>query len=85
MTLLTTVLRAENGLHLRPAAAFVKLAQGFEADIVVSSGSRQANAKSLFKLQLLGLAKGMEVRIEATGKDEDVAVDMLTKFLTALE
>jgi len=81
----TMVLQAENGLHLRPAAAFVKLAQGFEADIVVSSGSMQANAKSLFKLQLLGLAKGMEMRIEAYGKDEDVAVSTLTTFLTALK
>ena len=79
------VLQAENGLHLRPAAEFVKLAQGFESDIVVSSGSMQANAKSLFKLQLLGLAKGMEMRIEASGKDENVAVDTLITFLTALK
>ena len=85
MAVTTMVLQAENGLHLRPAAEFVKLAQGFEADIVVSSGSMQANAKSLFNLQLLGLAKGMEVRIEASGKDADVAVDTLTTFLTALK
>ena len=45
---------AENGLHTRPAAQFVKEAKGFDADITVTSNGKSASAKSLFKLQTLG-------------------------------
>ena len=54
---------AENGLHTRPAAQFVKEAKGFDADITVTSNGKSASAKSLFKLQTLGLVKGTQVTI----------------------
>jgi phosphocarrier protein HPr len=78
------IIEAENGLHTRPAAEFVKLAKSFASNITVKSGGKDANAKSLFKLQLLGLSKGSELRIEAVGTDDKAAVDSLAGFITSL-
>ncbi|MCV5224713.1 HPr family phosphocarrier protein, partial [Escherichia coli] len=36
---------AENGLHPRPAAQFVKEAKAFDADITVTSNGKSASAK----------------------------------------
>ncbi len=49
---------APNGLHTRPAAQFVKEAKGFTSEITVTSNGKSASAKSLFKLQTLGLTQG---------------------------
>lgn len=76
---------APNGLHTRPAAQFVKEAKTFSSDITVSLSGKKASAKSLFKLQTLGLAKGSKVTIEAQGADEQKAVEHLVKLMNDLE
>ncbi|OEU69540.1 MAG: phosphocarrier protein HPr [Desulfovibrio sp. S3730MH75] len=81
----TITIQAEDGLHVRPASEFVKMAKGFESDIKVSVDGKSANAKSLFKLQLLELAKGADVLIEAAGSDEQEAVETLSDFLVSLK
>ena len=65
---------APNGLHTRPAAQFVKEAKG-----------KSASAKSLFKLQTLGLTQGTVVTISAEGEDEQKAVEHLVKLMAELE
>jgi len=80
----TVVLNAENGLHTRPAARFVKLAQGFAATVTVGANGATASAKSLFKLQLLGLAKGSAMLIQAEGEDEAAAVAALAECIENL-
>jgi phosphocarrier protein HPr len=76
---------AENGLHTRPAAQFVKEAKSFDADITVTSNGKSASAKSLFKLQTLGLVKGTVVTISAEGAQEKEAVDHLVALMDVLE
>ncbi|MBF0482030.1 MAG: HPr family phosphocarrier protein [Desulfovibrionaceae bacterium] len=80
----TVVLCAHNGLHTRPAAEFVKLAKSFEAEVTVEANGSAASAKSLFKLQLLGLAKGSIMLIRAEGEDESQAAAALAGFIEAL-
>ncbi|ASX25752.1 HPr family phosphocarrier protein [Candidatus Williamhamiltonella defendens] len=75
---------AANGLHTRPAAQFVKEAKQFNCDIKVISGGKSASAKSLFKLQTLGLAKDTSIVISAEGEDEKKAVEYLVKLLAKL-
>ncbi|CAH7409304.1 phosphocarrier protein HPr [Vibrio chagasii] len=75
---------AENGLHTRPAAQFVKEAKGFDADIKVTSNGKSASAKSLFKLQTLGLVKGTKVTISAEGAQEKEAVEHLVALMDNL-
>lgn len=76
---------ALNGLHTRPSAQFVKAAKNFTSEITVLSNGKSASAKSLFKLQILGLTKGSVVTISAKGKDEQEAVEHLIKLLEKLE
>ncbi|WP_341993241.1 phosphocarrier protein Hpr [Morganella morganii] len=76
---------ASNGLHTRPAAQFVKEAKTFASDITLTSGGKSASAKSLFKLQTLGLTQGTVVTIAAEGEDEQKAVEHLVKLMGELE
>ncbi|MDG6897095.1 PTS sugar transporter [Actinobacillus delphinicola] len=76
---------APNGLHTRPAAQFVKEAKGFTSNINVTSGGKTASAKSLFKLQTLGLTQGTVITISAEGDDEKEAVDHLVALIPTLE
>lgn len=76
---------APNGLHTRPAAQFVKEAKAFNAEITVTSNGKSASAKSLFKLQTLGLTQGTVITISADGEDEQDAVEHLIKLIPDLE
>lgn len=77
---------APNGLHTRPAAQFVKEAKGFTSEITVTSNGKSASAKSLFKLQTLGLTQGTVVGpVSAEGEDEQKAVEHLVKLMAELE
>lgn len=72
-------------VYTRPAAQFVKEAKAFTSDITLSSGGKSASAKSLFKLQTLGLTQGTVVTISAEGEDEQQAVEFLVKLMGELE
>ena len=76
---------APNGLHTRPAAQFVKEAKAFAAEVNVTSGGKTASAKSLFKLQTLGLTQGTVITISADGEDEVQAVEHLVALIPTLE
>ncbi|CAG9000732.1 MAG: Phosphocarrier protein HPr [Candidatus Celerinatantimonas neptuna] len=81
----SVMITAENGLHTRPAAQFVKEAKSFNSDVTVVSDGKSASAKSLFKLQTLGLAKGTTITIRAEGSDEKDAVTKLVALMDELE
>jgi phosphocarrier protein len=67
----------ELGLHLRAAAAFVKVADRFASDVALVRGSDSANGKSIIALVTLAAARGTRVRITAEGPDADAAVEAL--------
>lgn len=79
------MITAINGLHTRPATQFVKKAKNFNSEIIIKSNGKQANAKSLFKLQALGLSQGSTIIISANGTDEEQAVCHLIQFITELK
>ncbi|ANF16879.1 PTS sugar transporter [Buchnera aphidicola (Schlechtendalia chinensis)] len=74
-----------HGLHTRPAALFVKEAKKFVSEIHIISNGKSVNAKSLFKLQTLGLVKNSLITISASGEDEKIAVENLEKFIKKLK
>ncbi|ARC55017.1 PTS sugar transporter [Candidatus Riesia sp. GBBU] len=78
-------INSPNGLHIRPAVKFVKEAKNFSSKITIKFGEKIANAKSLFKLQRLGLKKGSVITILAEGQDEEKAVEKLSKIILELE
>jgi len=70
-----------HGLHARPAARLAQAAQAFAAEIVLSAGSRQANAKSPVAVMAMGTRLGDEVMIVASGSDAQAAVDALVALI----
>jgi phosphotransferase system HPr (HPr) family protein len=70
-------LPADVALHARPAAQFVRTAMGFDSDVVIGVGDREADAKSLLSVLALGARGGTTVRLRADGGDADAALDAL--------
>jgi phosphotransferase system HPr (HPr) family protein len=71
-------------LHARPAANFVKTALGFTSKLTVSSGDREADAKSLLAILALGVRRGAHINIRAEGEDAAQAVSALAATVAGL-
>ena len=67
----------ELGLHARPAAKFVQLANKFSCKISVKKNRQTVNGKSVMEMMMLAAAKGTEITIEANGQDAAEAVGAL--------
>ncbi|GGP40275.1 MULTISPECIES: HPr family phosphocarrier protein [Shewanella] len=80
----TVTIVAPHGIHTRPAALLVKEAKAFSCDVMVECNGKQASAKSLFKLQTLGLYQGVSVTVFATGEQAQAAVDKIASLLITL-
>ena len=74
----------EVGLHARPAAVFSKAAAGFSAEITVSKGGQEANAKSIMAVLKLDVKKGDAVTIATEGADAEEALKELVTLLESL-
>ncbi|WP_343183135.1 HPr family phosphocarrier protein [Buchnera aphidicola (Neophyllaphis podocarpi)] len=77
-------IKSTNGLHTRPAAQLVKKAKEFSSNITITANGKSANAKSLFKLQTLGLIQGTIITLSAEGDDEKKAIKHLTETINEL-
>ena len=71
----------ELGLHARPAAMFVKLANRFTSDIFVSKGEEEVNGKSIMGVMMLAAGKGTTLKITAVGDDAHEAIPEFEKLL----
>ena len=81
----TVVVRNKVGLHARPAAMFVQLANKYKSEILIAKtedgDGREVNAKSILSILTLAVCQGTEVRIKATGEDENEAVGALCELI----
>ena len=68
------------GLHLRPAAELVKLAQRFQSALVVTCNGRIADARSIANVLLLAATGGSQLAFEASGTDEDLVIQELARL-----
>ncbi len=84
MKLVEVEIKNINGLHARPAAAFVKLSAKFKSNIKVSKGRETVDGKSILGLMLLAAEKGSKLKISADGDDEEKALDAI-KTLVEVE
>ncbi len=67
----------EEGLHLRPAGMFVKLASTFTSEIWVEKDGETANGKSIMGLALLAAERDATILITAEGEDASEAIGAL--------
>ena len=65
------------GLHARPATNLISLAKQFNSEIRIRCGEVIVDAKSIVNLLKLGAGKGAQVRVSASGVDEDAALKAL--------
>jgi phosphocarrier protein len=75
------IIQNELGLHLRAAAAFVKVADRFESEVTIIRDGDEANGKSIIALVTLAASRGTAVRIVADGPDADQAVSALSDLI----
>lgn len=71
----------QKGLHARAAAKFVKLAESFDAEIVVEKNETRVPGCSIMGLMMLAAGPGCEIEIEATGPEAHQAVDALAQLV----
>jgi phosphocarrier protein len=74
-------IKAAIGLHARPAALFVKAAQKHTSNVTVKYNEKTVNAKSLLSLLSLGVTKDATILIQATGEDEEAALNDLVTLV----
>ena len=77
-------LENEHGLHARPGVRFVQTASKYDADIMVknlTTGKGPSSAKSLTAVTFLGVLKGHQIQVTATGKQKDEALKALTELV----
>jgi phosphotransferase system HPr (HPr) family protein len=80
MKKVTLQVKAEVGLHARPAAIFVQHANQFESEINlrnVTAAGDWVDAKSILSVLTLGVEKDHEIELEVSGPDETEAVEAL--------
>lgn len=69
------------GLHLRPAELFAKLAASFDSEIEVSRDSLRVDAKSIMHVLTLGAEQGTELLLHARGSDAHEALEALEQLV----
>ena len=77
----TVTIVNSRGLHARAAAKFVKLAEGFDAQISVSRNGETVPGGSIMGLMMLGAAAGSDILIEAIGAEAEAAVTALAELV----
>lgn len=69
------------GLHARPAALFVQVANKFNSAITVSKDNQEVNGKSIMGILMLAAETGSTIIITAQGDDAEQAILELEKIV----
>ncbi len=71
----------KQGLHARPATAMVNTAARFKSEIFICRDEKKVNGKSILGLLVLAAENGAVLKIEASGPDEEEAVNALVELV----
>jgi phosphocarrier protein len=71
------------GLHARPAAQLVKLANTFICEIELVKDGTPVNGKSIMGVMILAAECGSSILIRANGSDEAAAVAALVELVSS--
>ena len=69
------------GLHARAAAKFVRIASGFQSEIIIHLDERKVSGKSIMGIMMLAAGKGTEINIITIGPDENEAMASLEDLI----
>ena len=79
------IVKNKQGLHARPAAVFVQIANKFDARITVRRDEEEVNGKSIMGILMLGAEKDSLIVVEADGVDAEAALVELEKLISSEE
>ena len=69
------------GLHARPAAELVKLANRFASEVWIRKDDVEVSGKSIMGVMMLAAECGSTVHLRARGDDARAAVDALAELI----
>jgi len=69
------------GLHARPAAQFVKIANRHRAELWVEKDGEQVNGKSIMGLMMLAAGQGSRLLVAAEGPDAERVLQELEALI----
>lgn len=72
----------QRGLHARAAARFVKLANAFNAEILVAKDDTVVPGSSIMALMMLAAGPGCELELRARGPQAERALSALSRLVT---
>lgn len=75
------IVKNKQGLHARPAALFVQVANKFDSRITLKRDQEEVNGKSIMGILMLGAEQGTEVLLEVDGDDASDALAELERIL----
>jgi phosphocarrier protein HPr len=71
------------GLHARPAAEFVKLANRYSSEVWVGKEDLEVSGKSIMGVMMLAAECGSTILIRAAGDDAEDAVEALSSLIAS--
>jgi phosphocarrier protein len=73
----------QDGLHARPAARIVRLANSFDSSIELLKDGLEVNGKSIMGVMMLAAECGSSIMIRADGPDAEQAVAALAALVAS--
>ncbi len=77
----TLEIQNRKGLHARAAAAFVKTAEQFDAEITVERIGQSVSGCSIMGLMMLAAAKGTTIEVKICGKQAQEALKAISELI----
>jgi len=71
------------GMHVRPGAEFVKVANKFKSTVEVQKDGAVVNGKSILGMMTLAAECGSSIRIKTDGEDAEQAMAALLELVAA--
>jgi phosphocarrier protein len=75
------IVQNKQGIHARPAALFVKVANRFNSEVFVEKDGEKVNGKSIMGLMMLAAGPNSRLLVEAVGADAIEAVEEIEKLV----
>ena len=69
------------GIHARPAAMFVKIANRYGCSIMVEKDGEEVNGKSIMGLMMLAAGPGTRLIVTCDGADSEGALDEIEALI----
>ena len=75
----------KKGMHARPAALFVSLAEKFDVAVTLAKGGEKVDGRSIMEILMLGAVEGTVLKITVEGNQAPAAMAEFEKFFSKQE